>query len=117
MSLKFVRTETFKVTVDVCLPSADPAKPMEGSFVATFRHYNRSAFDALIAEELADREFLDRVLVAVDGIGDENGEPFPAETQRMFVLDELAFGAAAIKAFVGSLAGAQAKNSKASRGR
>lgn len=117
MSLKFVKIDTFRATVHVCLPSSDPAKPIEGSFTATYKHFSREAFESLLAEQLGDREFLDRTLIAVEGIGDGNGEPLSAEAQRNAVLDDLALGAAAVRGFVESLAGAAGKNSKPSRGR
>lgn len=115
--LKFVKTETFRATVAVCLPSDDPQKPTEGSFTATYRHYDRTAFEKLVDEQLGDAEFLGRVLVSVSGIGDAAGQEMPAEQQRELVIGDLALSAAAVRAFVESLSGAAAKNSKTSRGR
>lgn len=115
--LKFVKTDTFRANVHVCLPGDDPAHPTEGSFVATFRHYDRAGFEGLIDEQLGDADFLGRVLTAVDGIGDGDGTAMPAEQQRELVIGDLALSAAAVRAFVESLAGAGAKNSKPSRGR
>lgn len=115
--LKLVKSDTFRTTVNACMPSNDPAKPVEGSFVATYRHFGREAFESLLAEQVDDRELLERVLIAVEGIGDVNGEPLSAEAQRNAVLEEMALGAAAVRGFVESLAGAAGKNSKTSRGR
>lgn len=115
--LKFVKSDNFRATVHVRLPGNDPQKPVEGSFTATYKHFDRSAFDAMLEEQLADAEFLDRVLVSVEGIGDDNGNALPANEQRVLVLNDLALGAAAVRCFVESLAGAGGKNSKPLRGR
>lgn len=117
MSLKFVRSDTFRAQVNVCLPGADPHKPIEGSYVATFRYLDRAAFEALVEEQLGDAEFLGRVLVAVEGIGDADGAAIDAGKQRELVIGDIALSAAAVRAFVESLSGAGAKNVKPSRGR
>ncbi|MDP1696501.1 MAG: hypothetical protein Q8L45_01730 [Xanthomonadaceae bacterium] len=115
--LKFVKTDTFRANVNVCLPGSDPQKPVEGSFVATYRHFDRAGFEALVDEQLGDAAFLGRVLVAVDGIGDDSGNAIAPEAQRELVISDIALGAAAVRAFVENLSGAAAKNAKPSRAR
>jgi hypothetical protein len=115
--LKFVRTDTFRANVNVCLPGSDPQKPVEGSFIATYKHFDRAGFEALVDEQLGDAAFLDRVLVAVDGIGDESGNAIAQDAQRELVISDIALAGAAVRAFMTNLAGAAAKNAKPSRGR
>jgi len=115
--LKFVRTDTFRATVTVCLPGSDPQNPVEGSFTATYNHFDRAGFELLVDEQLGDTEFLRRVLVGVDGIGDDSGAAIAPEAQVDLVIGNIALGAAAVRAFVENLAGAQSKNSKPLRKR
>jgi len=114
--LKFVRTDSFRANVSVSLAGSDPKHPVEGSFTAEFKHYDRAAFESLVDEQLGDTEFLRRVLVGVEGIADDSG-PLTAEAQVDLVISDLALGAAAVRAFVENLAGAPAKNSNPSRKR
>jgi len=46
-----------------------------------------------------DRAFLTNILVGVDGIGDENGDPIPSSTARDMVIEDLALCAAAVETF------------------
>lgn len=115
--LKFVKIEKFAATVSVSMPSSDPKKPVEGSFTAFFKHYDRAGFESLVEEQLGDAEFLRRVLVGVDGIGDDSGTVITPEAQLDLVVNDIALGAAAVRTFVQQLAGAAAKNGKPSRSR
>lgn len=117
MSFQFVRKETFKANVPVSLPSDDPAKPIEGSFTAKYKYFDRPAFEALVDERLNDSDFLDRVLIGVEDILDENRQQLPPENQLQLVRTDVALGAAAVRKFFDSLSGAPEKNAKPSRGR
>lgn len=88
-----------------------------GEHVARYKYFDRAGFERLVHEQLGDAEFLSRVRDGVDGIGDGDGNPPSAQAQREAVIGDLALSAAAVRAFVESLAGAGAKNSKPSRGR
>jgi hypothetical protein len=89
------RDRTFRAIVPVKLRSPDsPGEFIEGSFTATFRALPRSEYE----KGLPDRQFLERILVAVDGIGGEDGE-YPADEQRAMVIDDLELALAAVLAF------------------
>lgn len=115
--LKFVKTDTFRATVNVSLATDTPGKTNDGSFIATFKHYDRTGFEALVEEQLPDDEFLSRVMPGVSGISDADGTPYPPDEQRAIVIGDMAMSAAAVRTFVEQLAGAGAKNAKTSRGR
>lgn len=115
--LKFVKSDTFRATVNVSLATDQPGKTNDGSFIATFKHYDRSGFEALVEEQLPDDEFLGRVMPAVSGIADADGNELPPSDQRDLVISDIALSAAAVRGFVEHLSGAAAKNAKTSRAR
>lgn len=115
--LKFVKTETFKAEVFVSLITADPHKTNDGSFIATYKFFDREAFLALTQEELSDGDFLRRVLVSVAGLGDAEGNEFPPDVAMETVIGNLQMAKAAWDSFIARLSGAATKNAKPSRGR
>lgn len=111
--LKFVKFDTFVASAIVTQPGSSKSE----SFTCKFRYMDRSAFEALVDEQLGDAEFLGRVLVSVCDIGDADGNELPPDVQRDLVIGDLALSASAVRAFVESISGAGAKNAKPSRGR
>lgn len=107
------KTETWKTNVQVALPSDNPDKPTQGTFVAEFRHFSKPALRDLMARaqsgEVDDSQLLDEVLVGVSGIGPEVGEEYPAADQLAMVRDHVALSVAAIKAFTNGVSGAVGK--------
>ncbi len=143
--LKLVPTNTFAATVSVRLPTDNPNVDCEGDFVARFKYLKAAAFQAVqrdmadlvqtlmrassvvadedtVAPSFADltyyrRKLLSDVLVSVEGIADENGEPYPAAKQIEIVNDSVALLNAVSEAFFASYQKAPTKNSKTSRKR
>ena len=96
---KIAKNRTFKRTVTVNLPTSEVDRVVEQKFVAEFRAMTRSDIEALQAQKLTDREFVGKILVGVDGIGDEAGNPYPAEEARQLVIEDIDVCAATIAAF------------------
>lgn len=145
--LRLSSTNTFAAAVAVKLPSNDPSKDIDGEFTARFKFLKTSEFNerqrelAAVMQNLmrtqlgnapapegedapswADltefrRKLLEDVLVGVEGIADEGGEPYPADVQRAAVLENLPLLNATAQAFFDAYAKAPEKNSKPSRGR
>lgn len=112
MSLQLKKVDTFKTRVDVVFPDGS-----KGDYTAEFHYFNRPQLDELMAEGLADRDFVERVLVNVTGIMDDAKQAVPFATVLPVVQDDLALSSATIRTFWQALGGAPAKNSPTSRAR
>jgi hypothetical protein len=51
------------------------------------------------AQKMGDREFLAKILVGVEGIGDDAG-PYPADEQLQLVVEDVTLSAAAVQRFL-----------------
>lgn len=129
---KLKRIKTFAATVHVSLPTEVPDKTQEGQFVAHFKFVDTAQYvDGLSrlkasAQDYAaglvevlqlKRELLEEVLVRIEGIGDEDGNPLPAEEARAAVLDSMPMLNQTYDAFLTHYQGAPGKTSKPSRTR
>lgn len=112
MSLQLKKVETFKTRVDVVFPDGS-----KGDYQGEFKYYTRPQLDELMAESLPDRDFVERVLVNVTGIVDDDKQPVPFTVVLPSIQDDLALSSATIRSFWQALGGAPAKNSPTSRGR
>jgi len=117
MSLKLKKVDTFKTRVHVVLLGTDADRAQEASFVAEFRHIDRDAFDALLANSPSDAEVIDQVLVGVAEVSDDAGNPLPFAEARDAIKADLSYAGATVRTFFETLAGAPAKNSNRSRAR
>jgi hypothetical protein len=112
MSLKYVQRKTFTADVNVTLPGGE-----KGSFAAEYNYLGRKELDELIKQELADTELLEKILVRVSKIVDDNGAELPSEAQFEIVRNDLALSGAVTRTFLERIGGAQKGNSQQSRGR
>lgn len=115
MSLKLKKIDTFKARVNLVLLTGDADRTQEASFVAEFKHLNRTAFDALIARKPSDAEVIDEVLVGVGEVTNDDGTAMAFEAAREAIKGELAYAGATVRTFFEALGGTAAKNSNRSR--
>lgn len=109
--IKITKSRSFKLTVPVKIEDPEtPDKSQDATFVAEFKSLQRKDIEALQAKTLDDRQFTERVLVSVSGIGGEDGQPFPPDEQRSLVIEDLGLCRAALKAFNDHYAGAKSGN-------
>lgn len=113
MSLKLKKVNTFKVPVTVLQPGSD----QEESFTAECKYLDRDAFDALMASQPTDPEFLDEVLVNTTGIQDESKTPVSFDVAKAAIAADMSLSAAVVRAYIETLGGIRAKNSPRSRAR
>ena len=105
------KARSFKLTVPVKIEDPEtPDKAQDATFVAEFKSLQRRDIEDLQAKKLDDRQFCERVLLGVSGIGGEDGEPYPANEQRALVIEDLGLCRAALKAFNDHYSTAKAGN-------
>jgi len=118
MALQLTKTDSFALTVQVSIPTADPKKPITGSFVATFKYRNRAEREELIEAmkdgQLSDAAFFESDVLKVDGIGGENGETLTSDQQKAAVLERVELCQALFATYWEHMSGAAAKNSRTS---
>lgn len=108
---KVSRDRVFKRKVSVRIPSADsPDQVTEGEFIATFRALARSDYERMAAEKLTDRQFLEKILVGVEGIGGDDGVAYPPADALALVVEDIELSAAAVQVFVGNYTKERAGN-------
>jgi len=115
MSLKLKKIDTFKARVYVTLLTSDADRNQDASFVAEYKHLNRTQFDELVARKPSDAEVLDEVLVGVAEVTNGDGSPMAFAEAREAIKGELAYAGATVRTFFETLGGAGAKNSSRSR--
>lgn len=77
--MKIARETTFPRTVHALLPTDKLDVYHDETFTARFRLLTSDEASALGTEEQTVVSQLDRVLVSVDGVGDLDGNPYPAD--------------------------------------
>lgn len=115
MSLKLKKVDTFKARVHVTLLTGDADRSQEASFIAEFKHLNRTQFDELVARKPSDAEVLDEVLVGVGEVTNGDGSPMAFAEAREAIKGELAYAGATVRTFFEALGGTAPKNSARSR--
>jgi len=81
---KLSSNTTFKREITVVIPTDEGSS--KGTFTATFKRLPQSRIDTLVddqSDEGGDRQLLDEILVAVDGIADANGDPMPSDEKTL----------------------------------
>ena len=113
--LKITKDRTFKKTVRVALPSATKVDGVEKvEFIAVFKAISQKEVDAYrdatSESGTADiQKFLRQIIVGVEGVGDEAGNPMEPEDALEAILDDVALCTAAVDVF-------NATNTKAKAG-
>lgn len=115
MSLKLKKIDTFKARVHLTMLTNDADRNQDASFVAEFKHLNRTQFDELVARKPSDAEVLDEVLVGVAEVSNDDGSAMAFEAAREAIKGELAYAGATVRTFFEALGGTAAKNSNRSR--
>lgn len=118
---KLIKTDTFAAPVHVSLPTADATKRNEGSFTAHFKQLDKTQVSDLLEGlkrgDITDEDVLDRVLVKVSGIGDDEGNSLPEAEQLIAVRNSFGLASATAVAFFREVGSAAEKNASRSRGR
>lgn len=117
MSLKLKKVNSFRSRVNVMRATDDADRMQEVSFVAEFKYLGRQAVDDLLESQPTDAEFLDEVLLGLEEVADESGQPVAFDVAKSAIQDDLGLSAATVKQFMKGLGGEKEKNSRRSRGR
>lgn len=75
---------TFKRTVKVTIPGEDTDTVTEGSIVVDFRIVGRKRTSELLED---NEKFFDELVAGVNGMGDEDGNPYPPKRQLEMAKD------------------------------
>ncbi|KHS06603.1 hypothetical protein GGR74_002429 [Xanthomonas arboricola] len=118
--LRLTKSETVAMPVKLRLPTDNPNSFNEGTITCKVKVLPKDRVRELSDKETTDAEYLDLVLVDVDGLGDENGNAIKGDA----ALNEVRTGGwstflqnAIIQAYFEQYGDARVKNSKPSRGR
>lgn len=118
--LRLSKTETVSMPCKLRLPTDNPLKFNEGTITCQVKVLPKGRMRELSEAETTDVEYLDLLLVSVDGLGDDEGNAITGEA----ALDEVRKGqwstflqAGILQAYFEQYGDARVKNSKTSRGR
>lgn len=118
--LRLIKSNTVSMPCKLRLPTENPAVFNEGSINCKVKILSKDEIRALGEAEPTDAEYIERLLVSVEGLGDEDGNPISGEA----ALAEVRTGqwstflqSAIIQAYFEQYGDARVKNSKPSRGR
>lgn len=123
---KIVTTDRFKHRINLSIPSDNPDKPHTGQFIGTFKRLSKAQLEAINKrddnddEAVADakkRDFLDDVLLEVEGVVDDAGNPISSADAVALVKSDLAISSQTVQQYIDASLGVGAKNSVKSRGR
>jgi len=118
--LKLSKTNTITLPVTVRLPTDDAGKSNEGTLNVRYTLLPREEVIALNKQELTDREYIERVVVGVEGLGNDEGQPISGADALAAVLDSPWSGylqLAILEEYFTHFGQARVKNSRPSRGR
>jgi len=118
--LKLSKTSAITLPVSVRLPTDDVGKHNEGTLNVRFHLLPREEVAALVQQEISDRQCIERIVIAVDGLGDEKGQPLSGADALAAVLDGPWSGylqMAIIGDYFEHFGQARVKNLRPSRGR
>lgn len=121
MALKLVKVHTFATRVTANIPTEKPGVTRQETFSATFRHIGQTELDQVL-DDLEDKvinhsDVLDRYLVGLTDVVDEDGKAIEFETAKEAIKEDVNLNNAVAGAFVRALHGSKEKNSRRSRGR
>ncbi|MPS34464.1 MAG: hypothetical protein E2593_04055 [Stenotrophomonas sp.] len=118
--LRLKKTDAVARQVNLRLPTENPNSFNEGTITVMVKVLTKEELRDLANAELGDAEYLRRILISVDGLGDDEGQPIKGEK----ALEEVYTGAwcaylqnAILQDYWEQYGDARAKNSRASRGR
>lgn len=118
--LRLSKTNTVSLPCKLRLPTDNPLKFNEGTITSTVKILPKDRMRELAEAETTDAEYLELLLVSVDGLGDDEGNAIAGDA----ALDEVRKGqwstflqAAILQAYFEQYGDARVKNSKTSRGR
>ncbi|CAD7351580.1 MULTISPECIES: hypothetical protein [Xanthomonas] len=118
--LRLTKSETVAMPVKLRLPTDNPNSFNEGTITCKVKILSKDRVRELSDKETNDGEYLDLVLVDVEGLADENGTAIKGDA----ALDEVRIGGwstflqnAILQAYFEQYGDARVKNSKPSRGR
>ncbi len=118
--LRLTKTTTVARSIKLRLPTENPNTFNEGTITAHVKVLTKDELRVQADTDQSDAEFLRRILVSVEGLGDENGEPLKGDA----ALAEVYSGAwcsylqnGIVQDYWEHYGDARAKNSRASRGR
>jgi len=118
--LRLTKTNAVSRTIKLRLPTEKPNVFNEGDITAKVTLLPKDELRVLLDADQGDAEFLRRILVSIEGLGTEEGEPISGDS----ALAEVYSGKwsaylqnAIIQDYLEQYGDARAKNSKTSRGR
>lgn len=118
--LRLTKTETVALPVKLRLPTDNPNAFNEGTITCKVKILSKDRMRELSEKETTDAEYLDLVLVDVEGLGDEDGKAINGEAALREVRDgdwSTFLQAGILQAYFEQYGDARVKNSKTSRGR
>ncbi len=118
--LRLSKTNTVSMPCKLRLPTDNPLKFNEGTITCQVKVLPKDRMRELAEAETTDVEYLDLLLVSVDGLGDDEGNAITGDA----ALEEVRKGqwstflqAGILQAYFEQYGDARVKNSKTSRGR
>lgn len=118
--LRLTKTETVALPVKLRLPTDNPNTFNEGTITCKVKILPKERMRDLTEQETTDAEYLEQILVDVEGLGDEAGNAISG----IAALTEVRTGtwstflqAGILAAYFEQFGDARVKNSKTSRGR
>ncbi|QHB72927.1 hypothetical protein [Stenotrophomonas sp. 364] len=116
--LRLKKTTTVAMPIKLRLPTENPDSFNEGTITAHVKILTKDEMKSLAEAETADAEYVDKLLVSVEGLGDEDGSPINGDA----ALEQMRRGpwstflqAAFLQAYFEQYGDARVKNSKTSR--
>lgn len=118
--LKLRKTNTVTLPVKVRIPTDNPNTFNEGSFTVQMKVKSKEELADYSDRGLLDAEYIDELLVQVDGLGDEDGNAITGDAALFEVKKGLWSGylqTAILQTYFEQMGESRVKNSRPSRGR
>ena len=118
--LKLQKVNAVAMAVKLRLPTDNPAAFNEGTITCKVRILDKEALGDLVDKGASDSEYIDQLLLDVEGLGDENGSAITGEAAIKEVKSgpwSVFLQSAILGAYFEQFGDARVKNSRTSRGR